>query len=116
MFMEKLVVHVEWGMKRTCTHCAARFYDLQKVPAKCPKCDGIYEPLTSMRSNRRNRLAAAEAKKNQALAEAHLIDPIVDAEIEDLDVGVDLDIQDPEDLDEPFEDIPPSLDREEAVI
>ncbi|MGE0726183.1 MAG: TIGR02300 family protein, partial [Alphaproteobacteria bacterium] len=27
-----------WGTKRTCQSCAARFYDLNKGPIKCPKC------------------------------------------------------------------------------
>lgn len=28
----------ELGTKRICVACAARFYDLTKVPAVCPKC------------------------------------------------------------------------------
>ncbi|MCA0431747.1 MAG: TIGR02300 family protein [Proteobacteria bacterium] len=32
------VVNPELGTKRTCPHCAARFYDLLKNPITCPKC------------------------------------------------------------------------------
>lgn len=29
----------ELGTKRVCVSCGTKFYDLQKVPAVCPKCD-----------------------------------------------------------------------------
>ena len=32
------MVKASWGTKRTCQSCAARFYDLNKGPIKCPKC------------------------------------------------------------------------------
>ncbi len=28
----------EWGTKRACDKCAARFYDLNRAPVVCPKC------------------------------------------------------------------------------
>lgn len=34
----------ELGSKLTCTSCAARFYDLSRVPAVCPKCDAVQPP------------------------------------------------------------------------
>lgn len=30
----------ELGLKRTCVDCGVRFYDLNRVPAICPKCGG----------------------------------------------------------------------------
>jgi uncharacterized protein (TIGR02300 family) len=30
------------GTKRTCTGCAAKFYDLSKDPIVCPTCDTVY--------------------------------------------------------------------------
>ena len=33
-----------WGMKRQCPNCGARFYDLNKDPIVCPKCQTVYEP------------------------------------------------------------------------
>ena len=29
----------EWGEKRECPECGARFYDLKRSPAVCPKCE-----------------------------------------------------------------------------
>ena len=34
----------EWGSKRTCPHCGAKFYDMMKSPIVCPKCAKVIEP------------------------------------------------------------------------
>lgn len=34
----------ELGTKRTCTSCGARFYDLEKMPVVCPKCEASFVP------------------------------------------------------------------------
>ena len=36
--MEILMAKAEWGVKRTCSSCRARFYDLAREPVVCPKC------------------------------------------------------------------------------
>ena len=41
----------ELGMKRICVACAARFYDLTKTPAICPKC-GAEQPVETPRVRR----------------------------------------------------------------
>lgn len=33
----------EWGTKRECLNCGARYYDLRRDPIVCPKCDSAYE-------------------------------------------------------------------------
>ena len=33
------MVKPEWGLKRTCQSCGARFYDLNHEQIVCPKCD-----------------------------------------------------------------------------
>ena len=33
-----------WGSKRQCQECGARFYDLNKDPIVCPKCQKVCEP------------------------------------------------------------------------
>ena len=34
----------ELGTKRTCPSCAAKFYDLGRRPARCPKCETEFDP------------------------------------------------------------------------
>ena len=41
----------ELGTKRVCVACGARFYDLQKSPAICPKC-GTEQPIEQPRPRR----------------------------------------------------------------
>ncbi len=45
------MVKPELGVKRVCVACGARFYDLMKVPAVCPKC-GTEQPAEAPRSRR----------------------------------------------------------------
>ncbi|MBL8808121.1 MAG: TIGR02300 family protein [Rhodospirillales bacterium] len=42
----------EWGLKRTCQSCGARFYDLSKSPISCPKCGAEYDPEVLLKSRR----------------------------------------------------------------
>lgn len=47
---------LEWGTKRACQSCSARFYDLRRSPINCPKCGEIFEIQTP---GRRSRTRAA---------------------------------------------------------
>lgn len=49
----------QWGTKRSCESCAAKFYDFKRDPIICPKCDTKFTLTTSTRS-RRNRTARPE--------------------------------------------------------
>lgn len=52
------------GIKRTCPHCSARFYDLNKRPASCPKCNHSYDPSVVMRARRARRAAPAGGEED----------------------------------------------------
>ena len=41
----------ELGTKRVCVACGARFYDLTKIPAVCPRC-GTEQPIDQPRPRR----------------------------------------------------------------
>ncbi|MEZ5367505.1 MAG: TIGR02300 family protein [Bryobacterales bacterium] len=108
----------ELGVKRDCPQCGARFYDLNKEPAHCPKCDHefIPEALLKPRKPRRedepaeagaaakptSEVSLAAAEKEQK-APASKRKPGLDDEggeeeedIEDLE-DIDLDIDDDDD-------------------
>ena len=51
----------EWGLKRSCLSCGARFYDMQRDPIICPSCEAEFDPLALVRP-RRARAAASQAK------------------------------------------------------
>jgi len=63
------VVKASWGTKRTCQNCAARFYDLNKSPIKCPKCGREHDREDFVKV-RRGRAAAAAATTAAAAAAA----------------------------------------------
>jgi len=64
------VVKASWGTKRTCQSCAARFYDLNKSPIKCPKCGREHdrEDFVKVRRGRGAATAAAAAATAAAAA------------------------------------------------
>lgn len=80
----------EWGQKRNCQSCSARFYDLNKNPATCPKCGHEFDPSTIVKK-RRGRPPLAEKKKAEAAAAAKKSkDEKVEVEVE-LEVEIDTD-------------------------
>ncbi len=66
------MVKPTWGIKRTCQSCAARFYDLNKAPIKCPKCGRGHdrEDFIKVRRGRAGGAAAAAAAAATAAAAA----------------------------------------------
>ncbi len=66
------MVKASWGTKRTCQSCAARFYDLNKGPIKCPKCGREHdrEDFVKVRRGRGAATAAAAAATAAAAAAA----------------------------------------------
>lgn len=51
----------EWGIKRICPNCSARFYDMRHQPIVCPKCTTTFDPEVLVKK-RRGRPPAAEVK------------------------------------------------------
>ena len=73
----------EWGTKRTCLSCGARFYDLRREPIVCPAC-GATVDATAQSKPRRARAAPAVTKV-AAVAAAARVEPepvVVEDEVE----------------------------------
>jgi uncharacterized protein (TIGR02300 family) len=89
----------ELGLKRTCVACGARFYDLTKNPAVCPKCS-TEQPAEQPRA-RRVAAALAEEKPRKRVAAVEGVDADeVEAEVDDADAEVADDADDLDDADE----------------
>ena len=98
----------EWGFKRTCLSCGAKFYDMGKDPIICPSCEAVFDPEASVKLKRGRQVIAedkakkaseAEAKKNESDDDDDL-DEDLDSDIDD-DDGVLEDTSDLEDDDVP---------------
>ncbi len=104
----------KWGTKRQCQECGARFYDLRRPKAVCPKCDA---PLKAEVQPKAKRAIATPdkveapappdeaAKKPEAVAESAEDKAIKEFNVEIPDAA-SLDDDDEEDKDEnAFEDL-----------
>ncbi len=76
----------ELGLKRTCVDCNARFYDLTRVPAVCPKC-GTTQP-TNLSQLKQDEELADEKEKNLSQDE-HENDVDLDTDTDDDDLNDD---------------------------
>ena len=56
----------ELGAKQLCPNCQAKFYDLNKRPAHCPKCETDFDPEDVVKSRRiRARAVTPEAETDE---------------------------------------------------
>jgi uncharacterized protein (TIGR02300 family) len=92
------------GTKRTCPSCAARFYDLAKSPAECPKCEHSFDPEVLLKPRRPRPEPVRVVKKEEPETE----EAEADEEEEEV-VEVEADVVAPVEaaLDTEEEDTPP---------
>ncbi|MEP2828781.1 TIGR02300 family protein [Parvibaculum sp.] len=98
----------ELGTKRDCPSCGAKFYDLNKNPVVCPKCEHEYVPDTGTKAKRAKpaekpkekaskRVVAADDEGNVSLDAMRDDELAADSDDDDIDiddVGVDVDDDD----------------------
>jgi len=108
------VAKPEWGIKRICPNCGARYYDLRKDPPVCPNCGTDFDPEALLKSRRARPAPVDEVvKKVPVVAEdedlglAEAEEEIADLEEVEDDVGV-------EDLEE--DAVAETADEEEDVL
>ena len=76
----------ELGQKQVCPNCQAKFYDLGRRPAHCPKCATEFDPEEALKlRNRRGRPAGYPADDE---AEDQVKDKSADGEDEDEEEAV----------------------------
>lgn len=98
----------ELGSKRVCVSCGARFYDLAKQPAVCPKC-GTQQPPEQPRPKRGGNVAEVRKPKKVEAAEEPDADAEPEAEAEESEDGV---LEDTSDLDDDDDAISSELEVE----
>ncbi|MGF1659871.1 MAG: TIGR02300 family protein [Rubrimonas sp.] len=97
------MVKPEWGVKRLCASCGARFYDLNRNPVACPDCGAAFD-LEALVRGKRPRAGERAAAKAAVAVEADLVDDDVEldatdddddalpVEDDDDDAGIDADV------------------------
>lgn len=80
----------EWGTKRTCYSCGARFYDLRRDPIICPVCNSAYDPARQPKPRRSSPNLRDEPVLVPGLAdeeaEAEVNEDALDEEVADADL------------------------------
>ena len=83
----------EWGVKRICLSCGARFYDFSNSPIVCPSCGTVYdvEVATRARKARPSRAAIIDDEEVKPVKkpvpededEAEVADDVAEVPFED---------------------------------
>ncbi len=97
------VAKPDLGKKLTCPSCGARFYDLHKTPATCPKCEAEVEVQPLLKPK---RAAPEPAKPKKPVPVVKKVDD-EDDDTDDLEIDDDDDddlIEDTSDLDDDDDD------------
>ena len=105
----------EWGTKRICPNCAARYYDLMRDPVVCPKCSTPFDPEAFLKARRARPVAPVEKELEPVSADE--IDPDLEAdEVEDVEATEEEDeelIEDASELGEDEDDMAEVIDNVE---
>ena len=84
----------EWGVKRTCLSCGARFYDLQREPIVCPACGASVDAAAQSKPRR------ARATPATKVAAVPAVEVTVAAAVVEDDVDLDSDLEEEEEVEE----------------
>lgn len=74
----------EWGTKRLCQSCGAKFYDFSRSPILCPSCGATFDPDALLRA-RRGKASPTKVKPPKA----ENVDEVDEAEDELADIEGD---------------------------
>jgi uncharacterized protein (TIGR02300 family) len=79
------VAKPEWGTKRICLNCGARFYDMNRDPITCPACSTTIDPVVQSRPRR----SRAAPKLATAAAVVDVVRPVVVEPDDEVEAEVD---------------------------
>jgi uncharacterized protein (TIGR02300 family) len=100
----------ELGTKRVCVACGARFYDLTKVPAVCPKC-ATEQPIEQPRPRRTGGNVVEDRRPKKPVPAPGLEE--ADIEVEGVEEEGEEDIiEDTADLEDDADTIGPEIEVE----
>ncbi|MFL2821191.1 MAG: TIGR02300 family protein [Alphaproteobacteria bacterium] len=88
----------EWGIKRVCPSCSIKYYDFNKSPIICPKCEFEFDPDLLLKS-RKGRSIATKTEVNEVSSDVQKEDETLENDITSIENDEDiLEIEDETDI------------------
>tara|TARA_B100000700_G_scaffold252597_1_gene284143 strand:+ start:480 stop:857 length:378 start_codon:yes stop_codon:yes gene_type:complete len=110
------MVKPEWGIKRICHSCSARFYDMHRSPIVCPACGTEFTPVTSGRGSRSKLITpASEPIKPEIMEPNNSMELGADEEDITDDPALDILEEDDGNQDETIEDVS-DLENDQVML
>ena len=99
----------EWGIKRVCPSCSIKYYDFNKNPIVCPKCEFEFDPDLLLKS-RKGRSIATKAEINEVSSDVKKEEETLEDDINSIENDEDiLEIDDETDIQD--NDIDNNIDK-----
>ena len=88
----------EWGIKRVCPSCSIKYYDFNKSPIICPKCEFEFDPDLLLKS-RKGRSIATKTEVNEVSSDMKKEEKTLEDDINSIENDEDiLEIDDETDI------------------
>ena len=88
----------EWGIKRVCPSCSIKYYDFNKRPIICPKCEFEFDPDLLLKS-RKGRSIATKSEVNEVSSDLKKEEETLEEDINSIENDEDiLEIDDETDI------------------
>ena len=99
----------EWGIKRVCPSCSIKYYDFNKSPIICPKCEFEFDPDLLLKS-RKGRSIASKSDDNEVSSDVQKEEKTLENDINSIENNEEiLEIDDDSDISN--EDIDANIDE-----
>ena len=99
----------EWGIKRVCPSCSIKYYDFNKSPIICPKCEFEFDPDLLLKS-RKGRSIATKTEVNEVSSDVQKEEETLENDINSIENDEDiLEIDDETDIQD--NDIDSNIDK-----
>ena len=100
----------EWGIKRVCPSCSIKYYDFNKSPIICPKCEFVFDPDLLLKS-RKGRSIATKTEVNEVSSNVQKEEETLENDINSIENNESiLEIDDQTDIED--NDIENNIDKE----
>ena len=79
----------EWGIKRVCPSCNIKYYDFNKNPIICPKCEFEFDPDLLLKS-RKGRSIASKTEDNEVSSDVNKEEKTLEDDINSIENDEDI--------------------------